>query len=196
MHSQNDEEQVILEYFGEFRGTFYDIGAWDGKCLSNTYALLERGWAGVMVEPAPRSFVGLMENTEPFRDRVQLVNAAITVEGGLRPFYDCKGDAVATLDIAHRDKWETHTGKMREMAVNTLSIKDLFATFGAAEFINLDVEGTNAELFGHLPISLANVRMVCVEHDGHYPEMEAAAAQFGYQRLLLNGENLILARGA
>jgi len=55
-YSQNQEEDVIQSWFGDFVGTFLDIGANDGKTLSNTYALVERGWAGTYVEASPKAF--------------------------------------------------------------------------------------------------------------------------------------------
>ena len=36
-----------------FKGTFLDLGAYDGVDLSNTRALTELGWAGVCIEPNP-----------------------------------------------------------------------------------------------------------------------------------------------
>jgi hypothetical protein len=37
MYSQNNEEQLILDYFGPvFKGTCLDLGANDGETLSNT----------------------------------------------------------------------------------------------------------------------------------------------------------------
>ena len=53
MYSQNQEEQYILNHFKDKQGTFLDLGAYDGKELSNTRALVEQGWAGCCVEPHP-----------------------------------------------------------------------------------------------------------------------------------------------
>ena len=54
LYSQNNEQTYILEAFAEKSdGRFLDIGAYDAKLLSNTRALYERGWSGVMVEPSP-----------------------------------------------------------------------------------------------------------------------------------------------
>jgi len=56
IYSQNLEQNYILEYFKDRRGTFIDIGANDGLTLSNTRALVELGWRGVFVEPSPMAF--------------------------------------------------------------------------------------------------------------------------------------------
>lgn len=61
MHSQNLEEKIILEYFGDFVGTFCDIGANDGITFSNTYALSKLGWCGNLIECSPRAFAKLKQ---------------------------------------------------------------------------------------------------------------------------------------
>jgi hypothetical protein len=44
-YSQNDEETHIINKFKDkTSGTFLDIGAFNGRCASNTLALAERGW--------------------------------------------------------------------------------------------------------------------------------------------------------
>jgi hypothetical protein len=59
-YSQGGEEPVILEYFDTFVGRFLELGAWDGRCMSNCYALAnERGWSGTCVEPDPDALAGL-----------------------------------------------------------------------------------------------------------------------------------------
>jgi len=50
-YSQNNEQQVILDYFGEhYIGTFLDLGCNDGQTFSNTRALALNGWSGVLVD--------------------------------------------------------------------------------------------------------------------------------------------------
>jgi len=65
MYSQNNEEQIILNYLGDSTGHFLDIGAFDGITFSNTYELVKRGWTGVMVEASPRTFIKLATHNLP-----------------------------------------------------------------------------------------------------------------------------------
>ena len=51
MYSQNFEDEVIAEYFGNFQGTLIDIGANDGKTLSNSHYIIEKGWKAHLFEP-------------------------------------------------------------------------------------------------------------------------------------------------
>lgn len=51
--SQNGEDGIIeeiLRRIGIKTGTFVDVGAHDGKSLSNTFSLLTCGWRGILIE--------------------------------------------------------------------------------------------------------------------------------------------------
>lgn len=70
-YSQYTEQAAILGAFGfdaEGHGhgpdkpdcRFLDIGAWHPTIFSNTRALIELGWSGVIIEPSPGPFINLM----------------------------------------------------------------------------------------------------------------------------------------
>ncbi len=62
VYSQNGEDGVIAEILrrlGIVTDWFCEFGAWDGKYGSNCYALLRRGWKGVMIEGEPERCVAL-----------------------------------------------------------------------------------------------------------------------------------------
>lgn len=64
-YSQQNEDKVLENIMSQIkvdRGWFVDIGAWDGKYLSNTYLFAERGWKGIEVEADKRKFVDLIKN--------------------------------------------------------------------------------------------------------------------------------------
>ena len=58
-YSQNLEEEKILEYFGDYVGSFLDIGCNDCRTFSNTHALALRGWAGVVIDASPKAVVAI-----------------------------------------------------------------------------------------------------------------------------------------
>lgn len=62
-YSQHGEQAILEKLLPEPHGVLIDIGALDGQKNSNTRALLERGWRGIMVEPNLRAMVALMRNT-------------------------------------------------------------------------------------------------------------------------------------
>jgi Methyltransferase FkbM domain len=70
--SQNGEDGLLEEIFrriGEKNRWCFEVGAWDGKHLSNTHVFWrERGWSAVLVECNDESFAGLKRNTQEFPD--------------------------------------------------------------------------------------------------------------------------------
>lgn len=196
MYSQNDEEQRILDYFGDFVGKFLDIGAYNGVKFSNTYRLAELGWSGVCVEPSSSVFPALV-NLYKDNLHIQLVNCALDTHSCLKKFYDAGGYAVSSLDVDHKVKWEKSSGsKFREVYIKTVVPKEVFDTFGHDfHFISLDVEGTNFEVFSLLPFEgLHNLMAICVEHDGKIQQMLSLTEKFGFKELFRNSENLMLVK--
>lgn len=208
MGSQNDEETVIGKLLPNPIGSFLDIGAHDGYTFSNTYKLAQKGWSGTLVEPSPAAFVELAKVYQPWRHRFALVHAAVVASGPQRmvKFYDSGGDMVSTLSDDHREKWEGHRGhqsvnhkpeavKFRSIYVSGISVADLCEQFpGPYDLINLDVEGTNYELFVELPLHSLGVKAVCVEFQNKKSDMVAHAMPRGFKLVHETTENLIFAR--
>lgn len=62
IYSQNGEDGVIraiLEKLNVQRGWVCEFGAWDGKHLSNTFALVQKGFKAVFIEGDPARFEAL-----------------------------------------------------------------------------------------------------------------------------------------
>jgi len=200
MYSQNNEEEIIVAEFartGVATGRFLDIGAWDGKGFSNTYRLVELGWRGVCVEPSPTVFPSLIKNLAA-NPNITLVNAAVSPsQTKLVEWFDSGGDAISTTNPAHKEKWEKGWKvTFTSFWVYTMPMAALFDHFGFDfDFINIDVESTNLEMFRALPWpALKATKVICVEHDCHQLEMSQLASKYGFSALGMNGENLILTR--
>lgn len=107
MYSQSSEEQAILDAVGDKTGTFIDIGAYDGKTFSNTLALVERGWSGVMVEPSLAGFSQLLDR-HGSNPRITLVHGIVGHGAGLTGFWNTD-DAVSTTQQGNYDRWKHST---------------------------------------------------------------------------------------
>ena len=195
MYSQNNEEQIITDYFGETPGRFLDVGAYDGKTFSNTLRLVELGWEGYCLEASPFNLVPLI-NLHKEHPKVTVINTTLAPESGWAEFYDCGGDAVSSIDPAHVERGKTTVSFRKPFLVRTSTMGELFGRIGHDfEFVNLDVEGISADLFQFLPLEkMPKLRMLCVEHDGYYEQIEQSMLPHGFTRRLFNGENLIMAR--
>ena len=201
MYSQNDEEKYITDYFRNFNngrgGKYAEIGSYDAFKFSNTRALFEQGWSGVLVEPSPTCMARL-KDTYAKEPRIQLLQVAISDNDGVMTFYETNGgDAIGTTDLAHKDKWEKGNNvQYSPIQVQAMSMQNFISVHGAdIDFINIDVEGTNLLLFNLLPNNfLHRLKMICIEHDGNHESMIQKLTSFGFRTILLNPENLIMVK--
>jgi hypothetical protein len=85
LHSQKGEDGVLAELLRRLRvdrGWFCEFGAWDGRYLSNTLRLLERGWNGVMIEGDSTRFKDLQATARDFAGRLHPIEAFVDPRPG------------------------------------------------------------------------------------------------------------------
>jgi FkbM family methyltransferase len=193
-YSQNSEELHIARIVGDQPGRFLDIGAYNPKLFSNTRALYERGWSGVMVEASPGPFMDLLIEYGKC-DRVELVCAAVTAKRGLVRFNHSEA-GVGTSNEAHYQKWRDKAEFSGRFFAAGIALQDLTNMFGIDfDFVNIDIEGDSSGLFLNALIDhRLRPKCWCVEHDGRQEQMTKAALLQGYTQYHLNGENVIYAR--
>jgi hypothetical protein len=203
-HSQYDEEQAILAYFdsavpranaatrhaaGEHM-RFLDIGAWDPKCFSNTRALFERGWGGVMIEPSPTPLLALLAEYGS-EQRVRVFQAAMNTEPLGYIVMHMTADSVSTSDEASHEKWKTQVKFIGDLLVRVITWPEINNLFGGFDFVNIDAEGISVDLFHAMLLSGQKPVCCCVEHDGRLSELAAAATAVGYRLVYSNGTNAV-----
>jgi FkbM family methyltransferase len=198
-YSQFDEEEFILKFFAGFTGRFLDIGAFDGVSMSNTRALLERGWRGMLVEPLARNCVKLQENCAVFGDRAVLVNAGVQAKRGLSRFYCCDvpgREWAATLDHDHIDDVVQNLNRQPVLipCVEPAQLWDKFAPF---DFITIDAEWMDWEIAQAMPEDMiAAARLICIEPQNlYYKEMREFFIARGMKLVHTTPPNLFFARG-
>lgn len=198
-YSQNDEQEAISRFFKRHVGLFLEIGAFDGVEFSNTRALLEAGWGGVMVEPDPRNIVSLIRNTALFNDRASIVACAITG----------KKSSLSRLSLDETDGrgWaSTITERCRpgvlrlspcRLFVPTMHIEDLCRQYEGFDFISLDAEGADFEILTAMPKDhLQKCRLLCVEphNAAEREQMRGFLMGEGFKTWHETPENLMVAR--
>ena len=199
MYSQCDEERYILDTFQGTVGTFLDIGALDGKTGSNTLALVERGWSGVLVEPSPNAFLALQKRHGK-NFKLHLIHAAIGLSYGLTKFWeDPQIEGFATTEECNRAKWEHHVKFPAPYFISTVPVSLVLAMFppNGPDFLSLDTEGNSVDLFREFPFTNdLRPRMVCVEHDERIPECLTVAEAWRYREIrpARNPQNMLLVR--
>lgn len=194
VYSQGAEQHTILKCLSHLPipGRFLDIGAYHPTVFSNTRALYELGWSGVMVEPAPEPFLSLLKEYGN-DERITLISAAVGFHKGLSVLH-ATADALSTTEIDHVEKWRGVAKYDGRFHVPTITIGDILNQFGAFEFVSIDTEGTSAGLFKELLRSGMLPFVICVEHDNHETELAELAGPLGYRLMLRTGENCVFAR--
>lgn len=197
LFSQNSEQVFIMDYFSDKpNGKFIDIGAYDTEKFSNVRALYnELNFKGVLVEPAPSNFNGISESYKDDKE-ITVLNVAIGETNAIIDFYDCGGDAISSSEISHRDKWAAAGVNYTKIKVPQMSVVDFFNKYGKdCDFLSIDTEATNIIVFRNIEDWVfEQIKMLCIEHDGHQEEIEERLNNFGFSTLYVNAENIILAK--
>ncbi len=208
-YSQETEESVILEYFGDRVGRFLDVGAYDGVTYSNTRALAERGWRGVLVEPDPRSFSRLLENCREFPDLV-LANMALGNYWGPRMFRSCApsmennrkfpnghAGALSSLDAEHCQRWSEKAGGLSfdVMRVWAVPVVDFLRAHPPPfDFVNIDAEGHSWSLLRRAGVDAFGVELLCVEKGHDRANIVGHCDGVGYDVVHETSANVLLGR--
>ena len=190
-YSQDGEQQHILAACPEEHGRFLDVGAWHPTEKSNTRALFDRGWDGVMVEPSPVPFANLVQEYGPVPRRVTLINKAAGLQPGTLHFW-ITDDAVSTSDPAIYKKWKVAAKYVGELDVPVITLEQLYDNYGPFNFVSLDTEGTSVALFKRLMEMGQRPRCICLEYDELLREARARAEASGYNIVQQNGTNIVM----
>ncbi len=196
MYTQNNEEEVILNFFGDKKGTVLEIGAYHPEIFSNSRALILNGWDAVLVEASPDCFQTIKSFYQDDH-KVKVVNVAIADYDGVIKFYDSQG-AVATAHKDHYDKWKTYQTDYKETFVQCISWETFYDLYpGIYDFISIDTEGLDYTILKQIDLTKTQTELLCVEYTYNTKEINDYLYNSGFRKLLYqNGENVIIAKGS
>jgi FkbM family methyltransferase len=190
MYSQGEEERCILQYFGGFKGRFLDIGAADGVTYSNTRALYEVGWKGVLVEPSNRLYNELTKlyNTD---EEMLLVNRLVASSTGEMVFFDNQKHTLSSTKKEHCELFKNYPPFV-ETTAKSISWQDFIQTFpGPYHFVSIDTEGMDYEILKLIDLKGINNKMICVEKVYNDEGIKEYLLDKGYKIVYASGENYI-----
>ena len=200
MYSQNQEEQVILNYFGEKKGHLLDLGANDGMTFSNSLRLIQLGWSADLVEPSPGTYEKLCE-LHKNNEEVKCHEVAISSVNGTVEFHESgtllgsdDKSLVSTLDPKEKQRWG---GKVayKKISVESVTFNSLLErtkkrTF---DFITIDVEGLDWLVLNQINLKEVGCKMLIIETNGKETlKYVKYCNQFGLSLLSSNQENIIM----
>jgi len=191
-YSQNDEERYILDACKDVGGKrLLDIGAFHPTQYSNSRALLESGWFGVLIEPSPvplRNLVGEYRHDQ----KVLVVSAAVIPQCGGWADIEISDDGVSSTQIDQVAKWEKSGGYIGRLRVAALTIADICDQYGAFDFVSIDTEGTSVDILKALLATEMYPSCICCEYDDRLAEAQIAAQERGYRVVYTSRENIVL----
>jgi len=190
-YSQHGEDRWLSENLNlPHHGTFVEVGAADGRALSNTLWLEERGWHGIVIEPDERQYPALLRN----RRCIVVAGAVgkVTTEGEQR-------EMTFTAE-------PTHSGFLRDNGTRQLvpvwTLSQLLAVnrLPHVDVLSIDTEGTELEVWETLPPAI-RPGVVIMEYytEGlstadNRPALRAALEPVGYRVVHETPCNLIFVR--
>jgi hypothetical protein len=201
--SQNQEEEKILEYFGDYVGSFLDIGCNDCRTFSNTHALALRGWAGVVIDASPKAIEKCRVLYEGRKD-IHIYQWAISKQfknNGVALLQESGPligkDDVGLVSTFHKHEMDRFKYAVRYEPVETKTYKWKTAynriPIKKYDFINLDVEGDEMNILPDLDLS--GVRLLAIEWNS-VPNNKLHFEKYleGFKLIYTSAENLLYGR--
>ena len=202
MYSQNSEDTIAVNYFGDFKGHLLDLGANDGTTFSNSLRLIQKGWKATLIEASPETFKKLEALHKGNKDVECIIVAVSNVDGTVK-FYESgtllggsDKSLVSTLDKREIDRWG---GKVEftETNVKSLTFNSLIRIIKNTnfDFITIDIEGLDYMVLSQMDLNALGCKMLIVETNGKETiKYINYCAQFGFKTLTTNAENLIMVK--
>ena len=205
-HSQENEEEIVLEYFKDFKGNLLSIGENDGVILSNTRQLILDGWSAMLVEPCGRAFEKL---ADLYRENfsVQYVRCAIGTESGMVPFFESAEHItpedtglISTMIPDEIRKWKgSKFDNFTPTEVVCYTWDDFYKGFCDGEkfnFIAIDAEGMDWPIVQQMNLEESGCRCICVEFNSipeRKKQFEDYFSKFKFKLIGVTYHNLIFA---
>lgn len=202
-YSQNNEENLIRQYFKSYKGRFIDIGANDGKTLSNTLWCAENGWSGVCVEPCQEAFDRLCITHAD--TGIKCYQYAIADNFGEVTLYKSgehlgKGDVSLLSTTKHEElkRWKGTENEFTVEQITAITWDEFHHRTGQEpqyDLISIDAEGCDWEILKQINLFDVGCSMLIIETNGVENEKYIEyCAKHGMKLYAKNHENLIFVR--
>lgn len=181
------EQRAIADYFSGRTGVFVEVGAFEPIVYSQTWALEQAGWTGLLVEPVPahaaalrtarRARVAEVACVAPEQSGAML---PMTVRGGVSaigvPIASGAADAAA----------EAETIRVRGATLDSLLVEHGIA---AVDFLSVDVEGMEIDVLRGLSLDRVRPHLILIEDFADDNIRHRFMRSVGYRRVRRTGNN-------
>lgn len=170
-------------------GTFVEIGAFDGRTVSNTDFLADLGWRGLYVEPVP-AFAELCARNHAGNPAVTVVCGAVGAAPGMARIH--LGGVLSTarddvFDHMQGIWWGRMLLKGDSVEVDKVRLETLLERHGIVpgfELLVIDVEGCEADVIASFDIVRWRPKMLVIELSDDHPDLQGQTAIVAEHRAL------------
>jgi len=207
MYSQNNEDDILTKILPKEIGVVVEIGAFDGKTMSNSLLLIERGWNAFLVEPSPIAFSKII-TLHGNNKNVDLLNCAILPNSEEKnkfkiiDFYESEMSLISTTSkkfsendcVKEGNPWNNPPYKKiltTGIEIDVI-LEKVIEKWNRIDFLSIDAEGISSDIVMSINFSKYNIKCLCIELgedvEKEYPYLQ----NFGYKKIHRTPENLIL----
>jgi len=197
-YSQNKEDLIALEYFGDFKGSLLEVGANDGQTLSNSKLLIQNGWKATLLEPG--STFDLLDEFHKNKKNVQCFNFGISSKTEVIKFYESGAHIknghdrglVSTTDVKEMQRWQKRGVEFKNVTAQMHSF-DWFEC-RKFDFISIDAEGMDWVILQQIDLRAVGCQLLCIEWNSDMLSerlFRAYCHSHGLYELIRNPENII-----
>lgn len=165
-YSQLNQDLKVISFFNNTKELFFvDIGANDGKTLSNTYLLEKKyKWSGICSEPSPRVYEKLSKCRHVHCD-----NNAVFSKSGIYLNFSESSDSNGLLSgITECIDQYYEVKNCNQIIVKTITFQELLVKYKAPDiiqYLSLDTEGSELEILKSVDFSQFTFLYINVEHN-------------------------------
>jgi len=178
--SQMGQDRWVSEaiFPGVKTGYFLDVGSADGIANSNTWALEQRGWTGICIDPFPSNMT--TRTCRMFKDPVDSVS-------GRRVWFAAAGEIGGIIE--HLGAGKQAVEQTPRVELTTMTLGDILQRADAPSlihFMSLDIEGAELEALRGFPFDKYRLGALAVEHNYEQPkrsDIETLLNRHGYTRV-------------
>jgi FkbM family methyltransferase len=206
-YSQYGEDKIVSEFIkNNYIGNILDIGANDGKILSNSLHFIENGWGGTLIEAAPIPFNKLI-NLHKDNNKVQCLNICLSDVNEKFTFYHnithlnkddsdllstiCKNSYIGSSNSGNGfDSFEIDCYRIEKIKENFYYKK--------YEIISIDIEGYDYQILTQINLIEFQCEILIIEYNADTNlknKILNYCKQFGLEKILHdNNTNIIITK--
>ena len=199
-YSQHGQDVYLIEniYKNKRNGYFIELGASDGKHISNTYLLEQRyDWKGICIEPNAKFYKKLVKNRKP---STVCVNSLVYKDTCSKTFIsaDYLSGIADTITRGYLRKKDVRAkfswAKDETELLNTVTLTTILEKYNAPKFIeylSLDTEGSEYDILQGLDFNKYIIGYICVEHNNNTEQRDNIRKLLVNNGYVFHRENII-----